>query len=95
MSNNTFLEGTEYSHVPAHNMVELSRKTFKYLGQMIATSVVHGGPGPQCLFQAGWITSALEWRRFMETHLIQQEKTKLRRLVLITVLYNYSEYYIL
>ena len=52
MSNNTFLEGTEYSRVPAHNMVELSRKTFKYLGQMIATSVVHGGPGPQCLFQA-------------------------------------------
>ena len=47
MSNNKFLEGVEYSRVPAHNMVKLSRKTFKYLGQLIATSVVHGGLGPQ------------------------------------------------
>ena len=52
MSNNTFFEGTEDSRVPANNMVELSTKTFKYLRQMIATSIVHGSPGPQCLSQA-------------------------------------------
>lgn len=37
------------SRVPAHNMVALERRHFMYLGQMIAVSIIHGGPGPHCL----------------------------------------------
>ena len=37
-------------HVPLHNMLELSKKNYFYIGMMIATSLVHGGPAPKFFF---------------------------------------------
>ena len=52
MTNNSLFEGSSDSRVPAHNMVALEQHKFKFIGQMIAVSIVHGGPGPQCLSHA-------------------------------------------
>ena len=52
MRNNNLFEGPDNCRIPVHNMAELEKRTFKYIGQMIAVSVVQGGPGPQCLSPA-------------------------------------------
>ena len=44
--NNTLFCGDETARVPNHNMVELSKKTYEYVGSMLAVSIVHGGPAP-------------------------------------------------
>ena len=38
--------------MPRHSVVELQKKTFYYVGVIIALSVVHGGPAPQFLSSA-------------------------------------------
>ena len=38
--------------MPAHNMLALEQHVFKYVGQFIAISIVHCGPGPHCLAHA-------------------------------------------
>ena len=47
--NNTLFCGDETARVPNHNMVELSKKTYEYVGSMLAVSIVHGGPAPHFL----------------------------------------------
>ena len=42
-------KGPENCRIPVHNM---EKRTFKYIGQMMAVSAVQGGPGPQCLSPA-------------------------------------------
>lgn len=44
--NNSLLCGCETSRVPAHNMLELAKQSYYYIGVMIATSIIHGGPAP-------------------------------------------------
>ena len=44
--NNTLFCGDETARVPNHNMVELAKKTYEYVGSMLAVSIVHGGPAP-------------------------------------------------
>ena len=39
--------GAFNSRVPRHNLVELEKKTYFYIGAIIALSLIHGGPGPQ------------------------------------------------
>ena len=39
--------GPTTSRVPRHNLVELERRTYFYIGVIIALSLIHGGPGPQ------------------------------------------------
>ena len=34
-------------YIPRHNLVELEKKTYFYIGAIIALSLIHGGPGPQ------------------------------------------------
>ena len=38
--------GAFNSRVPRHNLVELKKKTYFYIGAIIALSLIHGGPGP-------------------------------------------------
>jgi hypothetical protein len=45
-SNNLLLSGPEYSRTPTHNVCELERMSFFYIGVIIALSLVHGGPAP-------------------------------------------------
>ena len=49
VSNISLFLGPEYSHSPSHNITELKKGTFRHVGKMLALSIVHGGPGPQCL----------------------------------------------
>ncbi|XP_019862007.1 PREDICTED: G2/M phase-specific E3 ubiquitin-protein ligase-like [Amphimedon queenslandica] len=49
VSNNSLFQGPEDSRSPAHNVIELKKSTYKFLGEIFALSIVHGGPGPQCL----------------------------------------------
>ena len=49
VSNGSLFEGEDDSKVPRHNMVSFEDGTFKHIGQMMAMSLIHGGPGPQCL----------------------------------------------
>ena len=49
LSNNTLFHGSATARVPTHNMVHLSKKTYYYVRQMFAISLVHGGPAPSCL----------------------------------------------
>ena len=44
--NNSLFCGKENSRVPMHNMLELERRTFYFIGSIVALSLVHGGPAP-------------------------------------------------
>ena len=50
-NNNTLFEGSE-GRVPRPNVFELEKKTYLYIGQMIATSLLHGGPAPSFFSKA-------------------------------------------
>ncbi len=45
-TNNGLFSGREECRVPAANLAELGRNTYKHVGEMIAVSLVHGGPAP-------------------------------------------------
>ena len=45
--NNTLFCGKVSARIPKHNMVELSKQTYKYIGSILAASIVHGGPAPK------------------------------------------------
>lgn len=45
--NNSLLCGSSTARVPRHSVVELERRSFYYIGVMLALSLVHGGPAPQ------------------------------------------------
>ena len=45
--NNTLFCGKAMTRVPKHNMVELSKQTYKCIGSILAASIVHGGPAPK------------------------------------------------
>ena len=49
INNNSLFQGSDDSRSPAHNTMELRKGTFKIVGELFALSIVHGGPGPQCL----------------------------------------------
>ena len=45
-TNSNLFHGNEDCRVPAPNVAELEKHTYEYVGQMIAVSLVHGGPSP-------------------------------------------------
>ena len=45
--NNTLFCGKAIARIPKHNMVELSKQTYKYIGSILAASIIHGGPAPR------------------------------------------------
>ncbi len=47
--NNSLFQGEEANRSPIHNIMELRKGTFKLIGEAFALSIIHGGPGPQCL----------------------------------------------
>ena len=52
MRNNSLFNGPDDSRGPVHSMVTIESKAFFYIGQMMAVSILHGGPGPGCLSHA-------------------------------------------
>ena len=50
--NESLFCGPVNSRVPRHNLPELEKQSFYYIGAIIALSLVHGGPAPQCFSQA-------------------------------------------
>ncbi len=46
ISNNSLFEGHMESRFLRHNIIELKKKTYFYIGQVLALSLVHGGPTP-------------------------------------------------
>ena len=48
-SHNDVFRGNDYSCVPCPNLRALQQKTYKYIGQMIAVALIHGGPVPSFL----------------------------------------------
>lgn len=50
--NNTLFCGTETSRVPTHNLVELEKRSYFFIGACIALSFIHGGPPPRCFSSA-------------------------------------------
>ena len=40
------LTGDETARVPTHNIIQLQNKTYQHVGEMLAVSIVHGGPAP-------------------------------------------------
>jgi hypothetical protein len=46
-SNNMILCGPDESRMPMHNVTELKKNTFYYVGVIIALSLILGGPAPQ------------------------------------------------
>ena len=44
--NNALFTGTEDCRVPVPNMTELGKATYKYVGSMLAVSLLYGGPAP-------------------------------------------------
>ena len=56
--NNYLFCGDATSRVPMHNMTELTKRTYYFVGVMVAMSLVHGGPAPKALLQT---TSLMEW----------------------------------
>lgn len=47
-SNNIIFCGEKY-RVPAPNMIALEKQTYRHVGQMMAVSLIHGGPAPTFL----------------------------------------------
>ncbi len=47
--NNCFFCGEDSRRIPAHNVMELEKRTFFYIGSIFALSLIHGGPGPNFL----------------------------------------------
>ena len=45
-NNNMLFCGEETARVPIHNILELSKQTFRYVGQIIGSSLLNGGPSP-------------------------------------------------
>ena len=45
-SNSSLLSGIEFSRTPTHNVCELEKMSYFYIGVIIALSLVHGGPAP-------------------------------------------------
>ena len=50
--NNSLFCGEEGNRVPQVNAVELKKQTYKKVGEMLATSLVHGGPAPHFFSEA-------------------------------------------
>lgn len=48
MCNPTLFKGRNVATVPTHSMSGLMGQHFHYVGNLIAMSIVHGGPGPSC-----------------------------------------------
>ena len=48
--NNNLFCGNESSRVPTHNMSELMKRTYYFVGMMLALSLLHGGPAPIFFF---------------------------------------------
>lgn len=44
--NNSLFAGDDTSRVPVPNITALEKETYQYIGQMIAASIIHGGPAP-------------------------------------------------
>lgn len=51
-TNNSLFCGQEDCRVPLPNMLGLEKLTFKHIGEMIAVSIIHGGPAPNFLAQS-------------------------------------------
>ena len=51
-TNNSLFCGQADCRVPLPNVVGLEKLTFKHIGEMIAVSVIHGGPAPKFLAQS-------------------------------------------
>ena len=45
-ANNSLFCGQENIRIPAANMAAFEKHTYKHVGQMIAVSLLHGGPAP-------------------------------------------------
>lgn len=45
-SNNMLFTGDETARVPTHNIIQLQNKTYQHVGEMLAVTIVHGGPAP-------------------------------------------------
>ena len=45
-TNNCLFHGEEDCRVPAPNVTALEKRTYQYVGEMIAVSFIHGGPSP-------------------------------------------------
>ena len=52
MCNNSLFEGSDDHRIPLHNVMELKNNTYHYVGEIMALSIAHGGPGPNCLSSA-------------------------------------------
>ena len=51
-TNNSLFCGDENCRVPLPNMAALEKLTFKHIGEMMALSIIHGGPAPNFLPQS-------------------------------------------
>ena len=45
-SNHHLFAGDEANRVPRHNIMELEKRSYFYVGVVLAMSIVHGGPAP-------------------------------------------------
>lgn len=45
-SSNSLFSGPDDSRTPTHNVFELEKMSFYYIGVIIALSLIHGGPAP-------------------------------------------------
>lgn len=52
MNNNSVFVGPEDCKTVIHSMKNLANRTYFYCGQIMAVSVMQGGPGPSCLSHA-------------------------------------------
>ena len=52
MMNNSLFTGPPECRGVLHSMKSLQMRSFYYVGQMIAVSILNGGPGPGCLTHA-------------------------------------------
>ena len=89
--NNTLFCGTAMARVPKHNMVELSKQTYKCIGSILAASIVHGGPAPSFFSNAvaNYIVYGVEQVKAMiEDVPCALMKDKLERVCALSIIYN-------
>lgn len=50
--NHLLFAGEEGNRVPTHNILELEKRSYFYVGEILAVSIVHGGPAPSFFTEA-------------------------------------------
>jgi len=92
----TLFQGKETARIPIHNVLELKKQTFKYIGNMLAASLLNGGPAPTFFadFVADYFVYGLEHVKVNIQDVLndkmKEKLTKVKKCCIYTILFIFK-----